>query len=67
MQKPSKSAERLLDLIKKAMSDGQLTTTEYDRIIMLADEDGVIDAQEKKLLSELQEMLSNGTIERVKG
>jgi hypothetical protein len=52
-------------MIKKAIDDGQLTNSEYDRILALADADGVIDAQEKRLLSQLQEMLSNRTIKRV--
>jgi tellurite resistance protein len=67
MYKPSKSAEKLNEMIKKAIDDGEITSTEYDQILMIADEDGVIDPQEKKLLSELQDMLSNGTIKRVPG
>lgn len=67
MYKPSESADKLNEMIKKAIDDGHLTTTEYDQIMKIVDEDGVIDSQEKKLLSELQEMLSNGTIKRVAG
>jgi len=64
---PSKSAEKLNEMIKKAIDDGQITSTEYDRILMIADEDGVLDNQEKKLLQELQHLLSNGSIKRVAG
>ncbi len=67
MDKPSKSAEKLNEMIKKAIEDGQLTSTEYDQIMMIVDEDGVVDPQEKRLLSELQDMLSNGSVKRVPG
>ena len=56
---------KLAAMIKKAIDDGKLTNTEYDQILMLADADGVIDAQEKRLLAQLQEMLSNKTVVRV--
>jgi uncharacterized membrane protein YebE (DUF533 family) len=56
---------KLAELIKKAISDGKITNLEYDRILALADADGVIDAQEKRLLGQLQEMLANKTVVRV--
>jgi hypothetical protein len=31
----------------------------------IADEDGILDSQEKRLLAQLQDMLANGTIKRV--
>lgn len=65
MRKPSGSAERLSEMIKHAMEDGKLTTKEHNKILAIADEDGILDAQEKRLLAELQEMLANGTIKRV--
>lgn len=65
MRKPSGSAERLSEMIKKAMDDGKLTTKEHNQIMAIADEDGILDSQEKRLLAELQEMLANGTIKRV--
>jgi hypothetical protein len=54
-------------MIKKAIDDGELTTTEYERILAQADEDGVIDAQEKGLLRQLQNMLDDKTVKRVPG
>ncbi len=63
--KPSKSAARLLDLIKKAIDDNVVTNAEYDEIIMLANEDNVIDSQEKKLLSNFHDMIENKIIKRV--
>ncbi len=65
MQKPSDSAARLSEMIKKAMDDGELSTKEHSQIMAIADEDGILDNQERRLLAELQEMLANGTIKRV--
>jgi len=65
MHKPSESAAKLMEMIKKAMDDGQISSLEYDKILMIADEDGHIDNQEKALLAELQEMIANGTVKRV--
>lgn len=59
------SGGKLAAMIKKAIEDGKLSNTEYDQILALADADGVIDAQEKKMLAQLQEMLSNKTVVRV--
>lgn len=56
---------KLAEMIKKAIDDGKITNTEYDQILALADADGVVDAQEKRLLSQLQDMLSNKTVVRV--
>jgi len=56
---------KLAELIKKAIDDHRLTNTEYERILALADADGIIDRQEKRLLAQLQDMLSDGTIKRV--
>ena len=61
------SGKRIADMIKKAMDDHKITTTEYERIMMIADEDGIIDSQEKRQLAELQNMIDNGTIKRVAG
>jgi|APSaa5957512622_1039677.scaffolds.fasta_scaffold709665_1 hypothetical protein len=56
---------KLADLIKKAISDLKLTTAEHDAIMAQASQDKVIDPEEQTLLRQLQEMLANGTIERV--
>ena len=62
---PSKSAEKLSILIKKAIEDHVLTNAEYEEIMMIADEDSVIDNEERKLLSNLHDMIENKTIKRV--
>ncbi len=65
MQQSGKSGGKLADLIKRAIDDGKLTTSEYEQILSLADADGMIDAQEKKLLTQLQELLANKTVLKV--
>lgn len=63
--KSGETGGQLAALIKKAIEDGELSNSEYDRILALADADGVIDSQEKNLLKQLQELLANRTIKRV--
>jgi len=63
--KSGESGEKLGAMIKKAIEDGKLTNSEYERILAIAEADFVIDAQEKKLLAQLQELLANKTIVRV--
>jgi len=67
MQKPSKSAEKLSAMIKKAIDDHQLSQTERARIMMIADEDGVIDPQERRLLAQLQDLIEDGSVKVVPG
>ncbi len=65
MEQTGESGAQLAEMIKRAIEDGKLTNSEYDQIMMIADSDMKIDAQEKSLLGQLQEMLSNKTIIRV--
>ncbi|MBU1195409.1 MAG: hypothetical protein KKE62_19135 [Proteobacteria bacterium] len=67
MKKPSKSASSLKELIDDAIRDLEVTPDEYNKIMDCANEDGHVDKEEKALLSQFQQMLSNGTIKRVKG
>ncbi len=67
MKTPSQSATSLKTLISHAISDMEVTHAEYQEIINLAHDDGVIDKEEKVLLSQFQEMISNGTVKRVRG
>lgn len=66
MSEVSESAARMKEMIKHAIEDGELSTAEYEKIMAIADEDRHHDEQEKRLLRELQEMISNGTVKRVK-
>jgi hypothetical protein len=63
--KHSKSAERLSELIKKAIDDHQITNAEYDEIMGVAHEDGIIDPQERRLLAMLQDMIADKSVKRV--
>ena len=56
------SADKLKELIIKAIDDHKLTREEYDMIIHLASEDGVIDKQEQILLEQLHDMIENRSV-----
>jgi len=66
-EKPSESAAKLADMIHKAIADCEITTSEYNAIMEVANEDRHIDRQEQGLLSQLQSLIANGTVKRVKG
>ena len=61
------SGKRLIELIEKACDDLEITTSEYKEIMSAAGEDSLEDGQEKSLLSQFHQMISNGTIKRVPG
>lgn len=63
--KSSNSAVKLAEMINKAIEDHVITTAEYEEILHLAHEDGVIDPEERALLSQLQEMIADKTVRRV--
>jgi hypothetical protein len=67
MEKPSKSAAGLKELINHAMSDLEITPSEYQQIMAYAHEDSHLDKEEKALLAQFHEMLNNGTLKRVRG
>jgi len=60
------SGEKLSALIKRAISDCELTQAEHNEILALASEDHVIDSQERALLAQLQELIANGTVKKVR-
>jgi hypothetical protein len=66
-EKPSGSAQKLAEMIDKAIRDCEITGTEYNDIMKIANEDQHIDKQEQSLLNQLQSLMANGTIKRVKG
>ena len=63
----TKSGLELKDVIEKAINDHVITNSEYEEIMKVANKDGMIDDHEQQLLSQLQGLLGNGTVERVKG
>jgi tellurite resistance protein len=67
MRASGETGGKLLELIRKAIDDHELSNSEYERILALADADGVIDRQERGLLTQLQDMLSDGSIKKIPG
>ena len=61
----SNSAGKLKEMIIKAIDDHELTREEYDMIIHLVTEDGVIDKQEQILLEQLQDLIENKSVKLV--
>jgi hypothetical protein len=61
----SKSGKKLEEIMKKAIHDHVISQAEYEEIIHLANEDGVIDRHERVLLQELKNMIADKTIKRV--
>jgi len=61
----SESAQRLREAIIKAIEDHVITREEYDEIINIASEDGIIDSQEQALLAELQNMIEDKSVKMV--
>ncbi|OGQ86434.1 MAG: hypothetical protein A2512_13580 [Deltaproteobacteria bacterium RIFOXYD12_FULL_56_24] len=66
MNKPSKSAVSLKELINQAISDLEITPSEYQQIMDHAHADGHIDKEEEALLAQFHAMLNNGTLKRVR-
>jgi len=62
MSVTSSSATKLKAMIDEAISDEKITPDEREQIMMLADEDGIIDNQERALLAQLQDMIQSGAI-----
>ncbi len=63
----TKSNKRLRELINKAIEDHKITIEEYDEILDISFEDGLIDSQEQAMLTELQKMIENKEIRFAKG
>ena len=61
----SRESDKLLILIKKAIEDGIVTNKEYHEILAQAAADGREDPEERALLSNLQDLISSGTVKRV--
>ncbi len=58
----TKSGKDLARVIEKAIEDSVITFAEYEEIISVSSQDGVIDAHEKALLKELNALIANKTI-----
>jgi tellurite resistance protein len=60
--KASESAREITEIIKKALERHEITTEEYESILIIADRDGHIDPQERAAISDLRDMISDKTI-----
>jgi tellurite resistance protein len=58
----TKGGQKLTQVIEKAIKDSVITMAEYEEIMSVASQDGVIDAHEEALLRELNAMIANKTI-----
>ena len=58
---------KLEKLIKKAIADLELTTSEYEEILAQAHADGQTDPDEANLLHQLQQLIADGAVKRVPG
>ena len=58
----TKKGQKLADVIKKAIEDSMITITEYEEIMSVASDDGILDNHEKALLRELNNMIANRTL-----
>jgi hypothetical protein len=63
----TKSGKKLDEIIKQAIDDHILKNSEYEEIIALVHSDGVIDAHEKVLLQELNNLIADKTVKRIPG
>ncbi len=58
----TKKGQNLADLIKKAIEDSVITINEYEEIMSVASEDGILDKHEEALLKQLNELIANKTV-----
>ena len=63
----TKSGLELREVIEKAINDSVITNSEYEEIMNVASKDGIVDKHEQTLLGQLQRLMENGTVKRVKG
>jgi uncharacterized protein YutE (UPF0331/DUF86 family) len=58
----TKKGQKLVDVIKKAIEDSVITMAEYEEIMSVASEDGILDKHEEALLKQLNNLIANKTI-----
>jgi tellurite resistance protein len=61
----TESSQRLRQTIEKAIEDLELTQAEFDEIIKVATEDGIIDKDEHALLDELLNLIESQQVKLV--
>jgi hypothetical protein len=65
--KSGQAGRKLSDLVNKAIEDLEVTTTEYNEIMTLAEQDHHVDASERAVLQHFHAMIADGTLKRVPG
>ena len=63
----TKSGKKLEEIIKKAIDDNVITNSEYEEIFELIHADGVIDAHERVLMQELNDLIADKSVKRIAG
>jgi hypothetical protein len=63
----TKSGKKLAEVIQKAIEDSVMTMAEYEEIMSVTSQDGVIDNHEKALLRELNDLIANRTVTLKRG
>ena len=58
----TKSGKKLAEVIEKAIADSVITMAEYEEIMSVASQDGILDAHEEALLRELNNLIANKTV-----
>jgi hypothetical protein len=61
----SMSARRIADKIKEALEQQVITSSQYEAILNIANEDGHIDRHEMAVLSQLHRIIVDGSLRRV--
>jgi hypothetical protein len=63
----TKSGLKLEEVIKKAIDDHVIKNSEYEEIIELIHADGMVDAHERVLMKELNDLIADKTVKRISG
>lgn len=63
----TKSGQKLEEIIKRAIDDHVIKNSEYEEIIELMHADGVVDAHERVLMQELNDLIADKSVKRVAG
>ena len=63
----TKGGKKLAEVIQKAIEDSVMTMAEYEEIMSVTSQDGVIDNHEKALLRELNDLIANRTVTLKRG
>jgi hypothetical protein len=58
----TKAGQNLAQVIEKAIADSVMTMAEYEEIMSIASQDGMVDNHEKALLKQLNALIANKTI-----